>query len=329
MSALVKASLSGGGTMDRQELKSIPIKSAIARAARPAEIGRSEDRNNKQLGACLVCSAPVRRPSCPRCLVRLSSPETLCPEQIEAQPTTVAGAFLLDFWARPHGIAPITIVSRGPHIEPLAGRVLLSVANRDVSRLHAELTLRENTWYLRDRGSRNGTFLDDQPISSARRLSHGSIVRFGSVSFYFVLANLTQADTEVLRARAEAAYGTRQAPLTVSEPARERRAALVLVQSAQGWRSSVRAGEQQVAVTPLQSNLLRVLASAGPDDMWVPGSHLLADLPWSSSDPSYSQLSGLVQRLNAKLESVAHRPVVVHKRGWGFRVSPEISVQVP
>ncbi len=315
--------------MYHQELKSIPIESSVAHAG----IGSGErsrgPTHNADLAACLVCAAPAQGAACPRCLLRLSSPETLCPEQIEVQPTILSGAFLLDFWARPHGIAPITIVSRGPHSESLAGHARLSVASRDISRFHAEITLGEGTWYLRDRGSRNGTFIDERPISSSEPLAHGAIVRFGSVSFCFVLASLSQTDTEVLRARAEAAYGTRRAPLLSVPPERNTdKVSLVLVQSAQGWKSSVQVGEHAVSVTPLQASLLRVLATMSADELWVPGSHLLADLPWSSSDPSYSQLSGLVKRLNAKLEPVTHQPVVVHKRGWGFQVSPEVSLQL-
>ena len=52
------------------------------------------------------------------------------------------------------------------------------------SRVHAEVVFAEDAWWLRDRESRNGCYLNDQKVLEAQ-LVDGSIVRFGSTEFAF------------------------------------------------------------------------------------------------------------------------------------------------
>ena len=49
-----------------------------------------------------------------------------------------------------------------------------------VSQVHARLYRRGGEVYLEDLGSRNGTFVNGRPISSATRLRRGDHVQFGS-----------------------------------------------------------------------------------------------------------------------------------------------------
>ena len=44
---------------------------------------------------------------------------------------------------------------------------------------HAELTLEGDTWYLRDLGSTNGTFVNDQKLAAPAMLQPGDKVRVG------------------------------------------------------------------------------------------------------------------------------------------------------
>jgi pSer/pThr/pTyr-binding forkhead associated (FHA) protein len=55
--------------------------------------------------------------------------------------------------------------------------VVLSDAG--ISRVHAEIEIRGGQYVLRDRGSRNGTFLNDERIEVATPLAHGDGVRIG------------------------------------------------------------------------------------------------------------------------------------------------------
>ena len=49
-----------------------------------------------------------------------------------------------------------------------------------VSRTHAEIQFREGRWFLSDVGSRYGTLLNGQPISSATVIESGSVIQLGS-----------------------------------------------------------------------------------------------------------------------------------------------------
>src|SRR5882724_7732911 len=56
------------------------------------------------------------------------------------------------------------------------------VDDPSISRKHAEIRIREDHLLLKDLHSRNGTFVDGQPIH-ATEVSQGQVVRFGKVSF--------------------------------------------------------------------------------------------------------------------------------------------------
>ncbi|MEO7456950.1 MAG: trypsin-like peptidase domain-containing protein [Gemmatimonadaceae bacterium] len=52
-------------------------------------------------------------------------------------------------------------------------------AELDVSTRHAELRKVDGTWFVRDEGSTNGTFVNEERISEERRLNEGDIVSLG------------------------------------------------------------------------------------------------------------------------------------------------------
>ena len=54
----------------------------------------------------------------------------------------------------------------------------LQVSNTDVSREHAEISLDGDSYVLRDKASRFGTYVNGEPVSE-RRLMHGDAIRLG------------------------------------------------------------------------------------------------------------------------------------------------------
>ena len=76
---------------------------------------------------------------------------------------------------------------KGSHRVPLIGRAVLgssggvdiAIADPAVSRLHAELEVREDGVWVRDLGSRNGTFVEGVCVGSAR-IAPGASLRVGS-----------------------------------------------------------------------------------------------------------------------------------------------------
>jgi hypothetical protein len=54
---------------------------------------------------------------------------------------------------------------------------------------HAIIAWRNGQWWLEDRGSRNGTLLNDVPIDEPLVISHGDVIGIGHLQFKFEYAN--------------------------------------------------------------------------------------------------------------------------------------------
>src|SRR5687768_16532519 len=65
------------------------------------------------------------------------------------------------------------------------------------SRIHAIITCEDGLWWLRDAGSRNGTFLMDQRIDEARLVA-SSELKVGSTEFLFLEAELRPSDSSLV-----------------------------------------------------------------------------------------------------------------------------------
>ena len=64
-----------------------------------------------------------------------------------------------------------------------------------VSRRHAAISYRENAYFLEDLSSRNGTFLNEEKISSTTRLFDGARIKICDVSFVFQAKELKRYQT--------------------------------------------------------------------------------------------------------------------------------------
>jgi len=59
------------------------------------------------------------------------------------------------------------------------------LADQSISHLHAQITLYQEELYLRDLGSRNGTWVNNQPLTIPHRLRHGDRVKLGHTELDF------------------------------------------------------------------------------------------------------------------------------------------------
>ncbi|MBX9685502.1 MAG: FHA domain-containing protein [Candidatus Obscuribacterales bacterium] len=95
--------------------------------------------------------------------------------------------------------APVTLVEvvtgkTFPVVAPLCkiGRELANdivlAGDRSMSRFHFQIRLTGSDYYVEDCGSRNGTFLNGSPISTARKLQNGDILSAGINRYRFSLS---------------------------------------------------------------------------------------------------------------------------------------------
>ena len=59
----------------------------------------------------------------------------------------------------------------------------IRIATGDVSKQHCQLKHKEDGLYVRDLGSRNGTFVNDVPLTGEGRLNSGDLLRVGPMVF--------------------------------------------------------------------------------------------------------------------------------------------------
>jgi hypothetical protein len=72
------------------------------------------------------------------------------------------------------------------------------VDERTVGRWHATIERRGQTFWLRDEGSVNGTFVNDQRVSGEHPLKHGDMVRVHRHEFEFVIPELFDSDRTMI-----------------------------------------------------------------------------------------------------------------------------------
>jgi pSer/pThr/pTyr-binding forkhead associated (FHA) protein len=73
-------------------------------------------------------------------------------------------------------LAPQTNIGRGP-------TNTIQIPDQFISAEHTRLTYRNNTWYVQDAGSVNGTYVNNQPAREPTPARNGDIVRVGYIQF--------------------------------------------------------------------------------------------------------------------------------------------------
>jgi anti-anti-sigma factor len=85
-------------------------------------------------------------------------------------------------------------VSRSPFLIGRDPACQLRPASVVVSNRHCALVLREGKAFVQDLGSRNGTFLNDKPLSGEQQLKHGDALRIGPLDFDIELETVPAID---------------------------------------------------------------------------------------------------------------------------------------
>lgn len=136
-----------------------------------------------ELDACFLCREKplVSGVLCADCLQTVTLPGSLLPEHVQGRHAPESPACLVDSMGRPWAVFDGTTLGRK--------RCDVNVLHRSVSRVHAELLREGPAWRIRDRGSRNGTFLNDRRVSDAVTIRAGDRLRLSEVPFLFALGN--------------------------------------------------------------------------------------------------------------------------------------------
>jgi DNA-binding winged helix-turn-helix (wHTH) protein len=285
-------------------------------------------------------------------LARIARAESICQEQILSQPLLRARAGLVDQWGRVHRIGERTRVGRRP------GQGGIFILESSISREHAEVYVDPETgcWFVRDLGSKNGTMLNEEPVTDPVQVASGDALFFGQVGFLFVaplegehsgLHQLALA-SETLRAEqgirsplhveAEEILAPVQRAATegVDDDDEEDEITFVglprldlrLIEPSGGGGGFLETGETRVQLTATQFAFLEVLSQrmqeedSRPEAVrgFIRSSELLADLPWDTAHPEENHLKQLVRRVRRSLSKAGLGNLIESRRGFGYRL---------
>ncbi len=111
-------------------------------------------------------------------------------EQRESSTATRARPARLVMIESGNGTAHETAISLKPYTSiGRASTNTIELADTYCSAEHALVTWRNNQWWLEDRGSRNGTMLNDISVDTPVVLSSDDVIRIGRVSLRFETEN--------------------------------------------------------------------------------------------------------------------------------------------
>ena len=82
-----------------------------------------------------------------------------------------------------------------------AGNDIVLASDDSTSRLHAVLERLGPSWWLRDLGSRNGTYVNGTRVAERRTLQHGDELRIGSTRLVYRISRPSEEDQAVTLAR--------------------------------------------------------------------------------------------------------------------------------
>lgn len=283
---------------------------------------------------CPVCQA--RAPSigvlCLECCDELSMAIRVTPEQVQAHCQAPTPAVLIDTWGRPHLLDPSTTVGRSVRGQGLA------VLEVSISRRHAQLSLEDGVWSIRDLDSANGTYVDDVPVSGATPLHAGARVRFGQLAFYFLpdgawlsVSSAIEMSTGLLPCSPRAGSARLPAvPALEDELTHEGlpSISLKLHEATGGGGGFVELEGRKVQLTSTQLGLISVMMRRMASDSdqpplvrgFVRASELIASLPWDTAEPNENHVKQLVRRVRRTLMKVSLGDLIESRHRFGYRL---------
>ncbi|HUS63385.1 MAG TPA: FHA domain-containing protein [Kofleriaceae bacterium] len=278
------------------------------------------------MGICLQCGTEIRIGGlCPAHAEAIATCDDVTAEQVLSGAVTEAASCLIDQWGNVHPLTERALVGR------LQQECSVTILHHSVSAIHAQVELAgargnakegEGGWRVVDRGSLNGTYVNDEAVRVAA-LSDGARVRFGNVSFYFSSHRLP-----VLQARFGAGYTVPVRQKDIAFHARVSDGAgkeMALAQRASGGIVRVD-DETTVEFARLEFAFLKILAerrlaSNDPELAFVSSKELSDLLEFKSADADGENVRELVRRVRRKFKSEGIPDLVESRQGVGYRLA--------
>lgn len=266
------------------------------------------------MARCALCQLVASRGVLCEAHGKAIAPRAFTAEQLVVTPAQAPAATLIDPWGNPIPIDAVTQIGRSRE----RGIALLHAS---ISQHHATVRKHGESWTLTDEGSRNGTRVDETPITEVP-LHEGARIQFGDLSMYFVSAVLparppvdgpgrtspTRRDLIVFRAQLDMRSGPR----------------IELSQRVEG--GVLRAGEAAIELGKLEFRLLQVLTearqtNADPDQAYVSWQQIASRLEFKSTEADSENVRELVRRVRRKLGAAAVPELLESKHGVGYRIT--------
>jgi pSer/pThr/pTyr-binding forkhead associated (FHA) protein len=285
---------------------------------------------------CPVCST---RPAevgvlCEECRDELASPIKISQEQILTRVQSATTAALIDIWGRPHTLDAQSRIGRQVDDRGIA------VLEPSVSRHHAEVTLKDNAWLVKDLGSANGTYIEDKLVEVETPAAAGDRIRFGHIAFYLVddVARLPppkSARTTTTTIKPQNVPASNKHAQTKDGFAEEERTDVGLPEMrfklhepTGGGGGLIEVDGKQVQLTTTQFELMalminRMAAEAHQPELvrgFVRSSELIADLSWDTREPSENHVKQLVRRVRRALMKSEIGDLIESRHRFGYRL---------
>jgi pSer/pThr/pTyr-binding forkhead associated (FHA) protein len=245
---------------------------------------------------------------------RIRRSEGLVPEQIISPSDSDTGAVLLDQWGRAHLLSSVTVLGRE------AGDARIAVLSSSVSRRHAELRLElaTSTWYLRDLGSTNGTFLEGGRVDAPVAIADEKLLAVGDVVFAFIAEG----------GSIEEAVLTDSMRATAASPGGDAEHGWLRLAAAEGGGGLAEYAGRSVQLGSTQLALLELLVARYLAEQALPGEvrgfvrtiELLTVLPWDTAHPTDNHVKQLVRRVRRALARLGLDESIESRHGFGYRL---------
>jgi pSer/pThr/pTyr-binding forkhead associated (FHA) protein len=272
------------------------------------------------MNVCLQCGTEIRLGAlCLPHAEAISTCSDMTAEQIVSRDLNEPASGLIDQWGNTHALQERSRIGR------LASECAVAILHHSVSAVHAEIELvgrDAGNWRVIDRGSLNGTFVEDEQVRNAP-LHHGERVRFGNVSFYFSGRRLAiqqartgASQTVPTRAR-DIAFQVRVASMQGSE--------MALVQRASGGIMRI---DEDTALefARLEFALLKILTErrlmhSDPELAFVSSQELADLLDFKSQEADGENVRELVRRVRRKFKAEGIEDLIESRQGVGYRLA--------